>query len=148
MTYIQVINGPNLNLLGQREPALYGHQTLENIELSLKNEFLHKNLSWNWFQSNHEGELVDKIQSLINQKCDALIINPAAYSHSSIAILDALKILQCPIVEVHLSNVFGREEFRRQLITAQAATTVISGGGPEVYCLAVQWILKSLQINK
>lgn len=145
MIHIHIINGPNLNMLGVREPHIYGHQTLENIEQNLKNEFSHQDLSCTWFQSNHEGELVDKIQQLFHGSCDALIINPAAFSHTSIAILDALKILQCPIIEVHLSNVFGREDFRRQLITAQAATAVMSGGGAEVYGQAVYLLLRMLK---
>lgn len=134
---IYVLSGPNLNLLGTREPEIYGHQTLEDVRAlcearakSLGHEIVFR-------QSNHEGELVDWIQEAREKAC-ALVLNPAAYGHTSIAILDALKMLAIPIVECHLSNPAARETFRRKTYVALAATGIVSGFGSASYELAVE----------
>ena len=108
---IIIINGPNLNLLGQREPDHYGNLTLNDINNALEKEASKLNLNIDVYQSNSESEIVDKIQSL---KSDFIIINPAAYTHSSVAIRDALAAMEIPFIEVHISNVFSREDFRKQ----------------------------------
>lgn len=134
-----VINGPNLNLLGSREPDIYGKLSLADIEI-LTNERLKKagfNVDVEWFQSNGEKEIVEKIQQAANSSYKAIIINPAAFSHTSVAILDALRILSCPVVEVHLSNTNQREEFRSNKITAKSSTAVIEGLKEKGYFLAI-----------
>lgn len=139
MKKILIINGPNLNLLGLREPDIYGSMTLEDIkdytENKLKSE--KQNVDLEWYQSNIEGELVESIQKAIHTEYDALIVNPAAYSHTSVAILDALRMINVPIIEVHLTNVYSREEFRQTLLTARAASKIMSGLGKDAYYLAV-----------
>ncbi len=142
MKKVVIINGPNLNLLGTREPEIYGHQTFDAIFNELKMAF--PQLEITSFQSNIEGELVTAIQQFsLNQ--DALVINPGGYSHYSIAILDALKATQLPKVEVHLSNIYQREEYRTKSITAQACTGVISGFGKMSYTLALQYLQQELE---
>jgi len=139
MKKILIINGPNLNLLGLREPDIYGSMTLEDIkdytENKLKSE--KQNVDLEWYQSNIEGELVESIQKAIHTEYDALIVNPAAYSHTSVAMLDALRMINVPIIEVHLTNVYSREEFRQTLLTARAASKIMSGLGKDAYYLAV-----------
>lgn len=134
-----VINGPNLNLLGTREPEIYGKLTLLEIE-KLTNERLamlgHK-VNVEWFQSNGEKEIIEKIQEAASADLKAVIINPAAFSHTSVAILDALRVLACPVVEVHLSNTNQREEFRSNKITAKSSTAVIEGLKEKGYFLAI-----------
>lgn len=120
-----VINGPNLNFLGKRE-EVYGSLTLEEIQKST-NERLKDQVKLEWFQSNDEKSIVSKIQEVANSSFDGLIINPAAFSHYSIAILDALKILKIPIVEVHLSQVYQRESFRQRMLTGGAASIIMTG---------------------
>jgi 3-dehydroquinate dehydratase-2 len=139
MKKILIINGPNLNLLGLREPDIYGSMTLEDIKDYTNTQIKKNNLSvdLDWYQSNIEGELVEYIQSAINSDYDALILNPAAYSHTSVAMLDALKMIKIPIIEVHLTNVYSREEFRQTLLTARAASKIMSGLGKDAYYLAV-----------
>lgn len=140
-----IINGPNLNLLGTREPEIYGNMSLKDIQ-----EFTTKKLDnvegfeieCEWFQSNIEGELVDKIQSANLRNYDACIINPAAYSHTSVAILDALKSLKIPVIEVHLTNTHKRESFRQTKLTAKASTIIMEGLGHISYYLAVLSQLK------
>lgn len=140
-----IINGPNLNLLGTREPEIYGHQSLDDIQDWTQKE-LDKlegfSLQLEWFQSNIEGEIVEKIQSAAKGKYHACIINPAAYSHTSVAILDALKILEIPVIEVHLSNTHRRESFRQTKLTAKASTIIMEGLGHISYYLAVLSQLK------
>lgn len=133
---IQIINGPNLNLLGKREPEIYGSDSFEFYLESLKNKY--SNIDFEYFQSNHEGEIVEKIQDL---KCEALIINPAAYSHTSVAIADALAYLNIPVVEVHISNVHARENYRQTLLTGSKAVGIISGLGLKGYDLATQFLI-------
>jgi 3-dehydroquinate dehydratase-2 len=134
-----IINGPNLNMLGKREPHIYGHLTLSQIQekTQLKLNELFPSVETEWFQSNIEGELIDKIQQVINDDYAALIINPGAYSHTSIALLDALKIIDIPIIEVHLTNTHNREEFRQVKLTAKAVDIIMEGLGPEAYFVAV-----------
>ena len=134
---IYVLSGPNLNLLGTREPEIYGHQTLEDVRRLC--EARAKSLGYEVVcrQSNHEGELVDWIQEA-RETAAALVLNPAAYGHTSIAILDALKMLSIPIVECHLSNPAAREAFRRETYVSLAATGLVSGFGAKSYELAVE----------
>ncbi len=136
---IYVLNGPNLNLLGTREPEIYGRETLADIEARCTAE---AGEAWIVFrQSNHEGELIDWVQEA-SRDASALVINPAGYGHTSVALLDALKTLSIPVVECHLSNPARRESFRRRSFVSDAADGVISGFGPLSYDLAVRAALK------
>jgi len=134
-----IINGPNLNLLGTREPEIYGSDTLENIQKEVNSNFTELKLTWH--QSNLEGEIVSLIQQA-NKAYDAIVINPAGYSHTSVSILDALSMLNIPIVEVHLSNVYKREDFRSTMLTAKASDALIAGCGKEGYSLALKYIMQ------
>ena len=134
---IAVIHGPNLNLLGKREPGIYGNTTLNEINESLSSKASKLNAALTFFQSNHEGELVDHIQSL-SGSTDAILINAAAYTHTSIALRDALTGVGLPYVEVHLSNVHARESFRHHSLLAENALGVICGFGPQSYLLGLQ----------
>lgn len=138
---ILIINGPNLNLLGSREPEIYGHDTLEQIQKEIRAEFSSYELSIDFFQSNIEGEIVGKIQEA-KDGYEGVVINPAAYSHTSVAIFDALSILDIPVIEVHLTNIHKREEFRQKMITSKAATAIIAGLGKEGYSFALKYIIK------
>ena len=140
---ILVINGPNLNLLGTREPDKYGTETLEQINNNLKTLAQEKNISVEFFQSNIEGEIVNAIQSA-KGNYDGIIINPAAYTHTSIAIRDALLAVKIPAVEVHLSNVYSREEFRQTTYTTGVCIGQIAGFGSYGYSLALLAILNKL----
>lgn len=131
---IIIINGPNLNLLGQREPDVYGNQSFEEYFNQLKLAFPHVKLDY--FQSNIEGELIDKIQET-GFSYDGIILNAAAYTHTSIAIADAIKAIEIPVVEVHISNTFSRESFRHQSFIAPNAKGVILGFGLKSYDLAL-----------
>lgn len=134
---VLVINGPNLNLLGKREPGLYGHTTLEEIEKRLTALGLELGLKVEFAQSNSEGALVDVVQAAAGRVA-AIIINPAAYTHTSIALRDAIKAVGLPTVEVHLSNIHAREEFRHTSLTAPVCRGVIAGFGAEGYLLALR----------
>ena len=129
---IAVIQGPNLNMLGIREPHIYGPMSLDQIHEQLKGAASQNGVEVEFFQSNLEGEIVDRIQECLGT-VDGIMINPAAYSHTSIAIKDALSAVAMPVVEVHISNIYKREEFRQKSITAGASTGVISGFGPFGY---------------
>ena len=129
---IAVIQGPNLNMLGIREQHIYGPMSLEQIHEQLKNAAAQNGVELEFFQSNLEGEIVDKVQECLGE-VDGIMINPAAFSHTSIAIKDALSAVELPTVEVHISNIYKREEFRQKSITAGAATGVITGFGPFGY---------------
>ncbi|MFO7614520.1 MAG: type II 3-dehydroquinate dehydratase [Bacteroidales bacterium] len=129
-----IINGPNLNLLGRREQEVYGYQTFEAYLEELRAEF--KKISIEYFQSNIEGELIDRIQDA-GFKMDGIIINPGGYSHTSVAIADAIRAVPAKVTEVHISQVFNREEFRKTLITASAAGGFICGFGLEGYRMAI-----------
>lgn len=136
---ILVLNGPNLNLLGKREREHYGNFTLTDIEIELKKEF--DDYKFEFFQSNHEGELIDKIQSAPGY-FDGIIINPGGFSHSSVAVRDALAVCKIPKVEVHISNLAGREDFRKTLVTASACDGYISGFKINSYLAAAYLISK------
>lgn len=137
MKSILILNGPNLNMLGRREPEIYGHQTLSDIETLCQENAKKLNLSVDFKQSNHEGQLVEWIQESIDQ-ADGVIINAAAYTHTSVAIHDALKLLACPIIEVHLSDPKKREGFRHFSYIETLATEVISGQGADGYAQALK----------
>lgn len=131
-----VLNGPNLNLLGQRDPQQYGTTTLADIEASVRERAGEYGLDVDFRQSNHEGELVDWIQQS-RTSAVGIVINPAAYTHTSVAIRDALEIVTCPVVEVHLSNIHQRESFRHHSYVSAVADGVIAGLGAHGYVLAV-----------
>ena len=130
-----LLNGPNLNLLGEREIDIYGKFTLSDVESLVKKTAEAKGFSVDSFQSNSESELIDRIQQA-KQKYDGIIINPAAYSHTSVAIHDAIKAVSLPVIEVHISNIYKRETFRQQSITASACLGQIAGLGIDEYQLA------------
>ena len=140
---ILVIHGPNLNMLGKREPEIYGHKGLEEIDAELKALGEDLGLEIESFQSNHEGEIVDKIQ-LAMGNCQGIIINPAAFTHTSIAIRDALAMLDVPIVEIHLSNINKREPFRHQSMIADIVTARVAGFGSHGYLLALDGLSRLL----
>jgi 3-dehydroquinate dehydratase-2 len=134
---IYVLSGPNLNLLGVREPDIYGEETLEDVRALVEARARARGAAIVFRQTNHEGELIDWVQEA-REEARALVINPAGYGHTSIALLDALKTLDIPIVECHLSNPAAREGFRRRSYVAMAATGVVSGFGAASYELAVE----------
>src|SRR5712671_7025565 len=136
MKRLMILNGPNLNLLGVQEPDIYGTTTLAQIEQDCIRHAADLGLALTFRQSNHEGELVDLIQSA-RQDADAIIINPAGYSFTSIAILDAIKAFEGPVVEVHISNIHARDEHHRHSKISHAATAVIRGLGPHGYVAAM-----------
>ncbi|MCF8473776.1 MAG: type II 3-dehydroquinate dehydratase [Emcibacter sp.] len=134
---ILVLNGPNLNMLGKREPDLYGSDTLGDIDKNLTSQALTMNYHIDFRQSNSEGDLIGWIQDS-RDSCDAIIINAGAYTHTSIGILDALRLIKQPIIEVHLSNIFKREDFRHHSYISPVAHGVICGFGSHSYILALQ----------
>jgi 3-dehydroquinate dehydratase-2 len=136
MKKMLIINGPNLNMLGQREPEVYGKDTLDDL-MKYTEVKIQGQVQLEWYQSNLEGELVTRIQKATSEAYDAVIINPGGYAHTSVAIHDALKILKIPVIEVHLSQVYKREEFRHTLLTAKAATAIMSGFGKQTYYIAI-----------
>jgi len=141
---ILVLNGPNLNLLGVREPKTYGSETLADIEEACLERAAGLDLALDFRQSNHEGQLVDWIQEA-RESADAIIINAGAYTHTSIAILDALRACELPIIEVHLSNIFAREAYRHQSYISSVARGVICGFGAQSYILALDAIAYVLE---
>lgn len=132
---ISVLNGPNLNLLGKRDANHYGTETLKDIESLLVDAFPDHEITF--FQSNLEGELVEAVQSLVESDVDGLMANFGGYSHTSVAIRDALELLDIPIVEVHLSNIHAREEFRERTLTGAVASGIITGFGKQSYVLGI-----------
>lgn len=136
---ILVINGPNINMLGIREPGIYGKQTFSDLLILLDRTAKELNISVDQFQSNHEGDLVDKIQSALG-KYDGIVINPAAYTHTSVAILDALKSVSIPAVEVHISDVDSRESFRQISYAGLACEKTIKGQGIYGYQQAILYL--------
>ena len=138
MPTILVLNGPNLNLLGSREPEHYGTTTLADINQQLAIRATELGCSLETFQTNHEGELVDRIHKAGEDNIDFIIINPAAFTHSSVAVRDAISGVHIPFIEMHLSNVHAREEFRQHSYFSDLAVGVISGLGPQGYDLALQ----------
>ena len=141
---IYVLNGPNLNLLGDREPDIYGNISLKDIEKSLCNYGKKNNSEIYFKQTNHEGELIEFVHEA-SKKANAIIINPAGYSHTSVALLDALLTVKIPIIEVHISNIFKREDFRHNSYVSKAAIGVISGLGIEGYLYALKFLLDELK---
>lgn len=142
MKKIAVINGPNLDRLGKREPEIYGKATLGDLEKALRAEF-GSVAQLAFFQSNHEGEIIDEIAKLSDARFDGLVINGGAFTHTSVALRDALLGAHVPAVEVHISNIYKREEFRHTSLTAPACTAVITGLGLEGYHAAVRFLLKA-----
>ncbi len=140
MPNITIINGPNLNLLGKREPGVYGTESFEDFLAQLKQQF--PNVNFTYFQSNVEGELVDAIQKYGFDQ-DGIIINPAAYTHTSVAIGDAIAAIKVPVIEVHISNVHAREDFRKiSHVTAKAVGSIV-GLGLKGYALATEWFVNN-----
>jgi len=136
MANIVLINGPNLNLLGKREPSIYGDKDLKRIEQELTEKASELNCNLECFQSNSESEIVELIQEK-SDNCDVIIINPGAYTHTSIAIRDAFLAVEIPFIEIHISNIFAREEFRKESYFSDIAVGIISGLGFEGYNLAL-----------
>ena len=142
---IEIINGPNINLLGKREPDIYGELTLESINKDIEDYAKDLGLKTLFFQSNIEGEIVNKIQDSV--KSNGVIINAAAFTHTSVAILDALKSLDIPKIEVHISNIYKREEFRHKSLISNVVDGVICGLGANSYKLALKGIKNILDGN-
>ena len=140
-----VINGPNLNMLGVREPDIYGRETLQDLEALIRRHCDEKGVATEFFQSNHEGAIVDRIQLAYWQKIDGIIINPAAYTHTSVALLDALKAVSIPAVEVHISDINSRDSFRRFSYVSLAAVATIAGRGFQGYLDAADLLAQKLQ---
>ena len=143
MDKIIILNGPNLNLLGEREKNQYGSFTLKDVEKSCKDYAIQNNIELSFFQSNVEGELVNQIQNARNSQ-DGLIINAGGYTHTSVAIHDALKILKIPIIELHISNIYNREEFRHKSLISSVAKGIICGFGTEGYVMSLNAMSKYL----
>jgi len=141
---ILVLHGPNLNLLGLREPQHYGSATLDSINQTLTNKAKLANITLESFQSNAEADLVDKIQSIATKSVDFVIINPAAFTHTSVAMRDALSAVKVPFIEVHLSNVFAREAFRHHSYFTDIAVGIISGLGAKGYELALDFAIEKI----
>jgi 3-dehydroquinate dehydratase II len=142
MKKIAILNGPNLDRLGKREPEIYGKATLADLEKALRAEF-GAAADLEFFQSNHEGELIDRIAKLADSKADGIVINGGALTHTSVALRDALLGAHIPAVEVHISNIYKREEFRHVSLTAPACAAVITGLGLEGYHAAIRFLLKA-----
>lgn len=140
---IYVLNGPNLNTLGTRKPEIYGAETLGDVEARVRRRAEALGLEIEFFQSNHEGEIVEKIQQARTQAA-GIVINPAAYTHTSVAIHDALEYAERPTVEVHISNVHAREPFRHHSYVSPIANVVIAGAGTLGYELALEWLANHL----
>lgn len=144
MNPIYVLNGPNLNLLGQREPQLYGSATLRDIETRLRSRAVVLGLAIDFRQSNHEGELIDWVHEA-RQKASGIIVNAAGLTHTSVALLDALLAADVPVIEVHLTNIYRREAFRHHSYVSRAATGIICGLGAKGYELALDALAEHLQ---
>jgi 3-dehydroquinate dehydratase-2 len=142
---ILALHGPNLNLLGTREPEVYGHTTLADIHIAMESLARANGVRLESFQSNHEGQLIDRVQAAAAEGIDFIIINPAAYTHTSIALRDALAAVQIPFVEVHLSNVHAREPFRQHSYFSDCAVAVICGLGVQGYLAAMDFAVARLR---
>ncbi len=142
MKTILILNGPNLDRLGKREPEIYGSATLADLEAGLRAEFA-ATAKLEFLQSNHEGALIDRISAAATTGVDAIVINGAAFTHTSVALRDALLGAKLPAVEVHISNIYRREEFRHKSLTAPACLAVITGLGLEGYYAAIRFLLKA-----
>ncbi len=141
---IAVLNGPNLNLLGQREPEVYGRTSLSEIESMVREAARPMGAEIQWFQTNHEGALVEAVQGL-QDRADGALINAAAFTHSSLALRDALLAVRIPFVELHLSNIFAREPERRHSVIADLAVGMVTGFGAQSYVLALQALVGRLR---
>jgi 3-dehydroquinate dehydratase-2 len=142
---VYVLNGPNLDLLGTREPEIYGRATLADVEKLCRATAKQHGLAIEFRQSNHEGEIIDWIHEARDKHAVGVIINPAGYTHTSVAILDALLAIEAPVVEVHISNIHARESFRRHSYISEAASAVICGFGIEGYALAINGLAGMLE---
>lgn len=140
---ILIVHGPNLNLLGVREPGIYGDTTLQNINRNLSKLTENTSITLNFFQSNAESALIDRIQQAMSDGTNFIIINPAAYTHTSVALRDALAAVKLPFIEVHLSNIYSRESFRQHSYFSDLAVGVISGLGAKGYELALEYAMTS-----
>tara|TARA_B110000444_G_scaffold77447_1_gene73202 strand:+ start:341 stop:787 length:447 start_codon:yes stop_codon:yes gene_type:complete len=147
MKKILIINGPNLNLLGNREKKFYGDTTLDKIKILCNQHCKINEIECSFFQSNHEGELIEKIHS-VDSDFDGIVINPAAFTHTSIALLDALRSTSKPKIEIHISNIYAREDYRRKSITSEAVNGVICGFGANGYVLAIDAIKNLIYSEK
>jgi 3-dehydroquinate dehydratase-2 len=136
---IAIINGPNLNLLGKREPEVYGNRSFEDYFVQLQSQY--SNIELRYFQSNIEGELIDALQ-LHGFEADGIILNPGGYTHTSVAIGDAIAAIKCPVIEVHISNIHAREEFRKLSHVSAKAVGTIAGLGLTGYRLAIDWFMQ------
>jgi len=145
---ILVLHGPNLNLLGRREPGIYGLTTLSDIHEAMESRAKADGVLLEFFQSNHEGELVDRVQAAATEGVNFIVINPAAYTHTSVALRDALTGVAIPFVEVHLSNVHAREPFRHHSYFSDKAVGVICGLGAQGYQLALEFALSRLRAER
>jgi 3-dehydroquinate dehydratase-2 len=141
---IAVLNGPNLNLLGQREPEIYGRASLADIEATVRGAAAALDVEIDWFQTNHEGQMIEAVQRLRGQ-ADGALINAAALTHSSLALRDALLAVRVPFVELHLSNIFAREVERRHSVIADLAVGLVVGFGAQSYVLALQGLMGRLR---
>ena len=145
---ILVLNGPNLNMLGIREPDHYGKETYSDLENKIKKYCAEKGVEVEIKQSNHEGALVDLIQAAYFDKTDGIVINPAAYTHTSIALLDALKSVCLPCVEIHISDVKSREDFRQISYVRQACIKTVSGQGTDGYLTSIEYLINYIKEDK
>lgn len=141
---IAVLNGPNLNLLGSREPEVYGRVTLAEIESAVRQAATARGVEIDWFQSNHEGALIDAVQGLAG-RADGALVNAAALTHTSVGLRDAMLAVRVPFVEIHLSNIFAREPARRQTLLADIAVGLVCGFGAQSYLLGLDAILGALR---
>jgi 3-dehydroquinate dehydratase-2 len=141
MKKIAILNGPNLDRLGKREPEIYGRTTLADLESGLRATYSGREVELEFFQSNHEGALIDRIATLADRKFDGLIINPGGLTHTSVALRDALAGSTVPAIEVHISNIHAREEFRHKSLTAGACVGVVAGLGLHGYRAALEFLL-------
>lgn len=142
---VLVLHGPNLNLLGKREPEHYGKDTLDSINQNLAEQASKAGVQLETYQSNSEAELIGKVQSLADKSTDFIIINPAAFTHTSVAMRDALAAVKIPFIEVHLSNVYAREPFRHHSYFTDIAVGVISGLGAQSYSLALEYVINKFR---
>ncbi len=136
---IAIINGPNLNLVGKREPDIYGHRSMDDFIEALKNKYANQEISY--FQSNVEGEMINEIQR-VGFSADIILLNAGAYTHTSIAIADAVKAVDTPVIEIHLSNIFAREDFRKQSFLSPVCKAIISGFGLKGYEMAIEGLFE------
>lgn len=144
---ILIIHGPNLNMLGERNHSIYGKDSLETINNLIEQRASSLDIDVDFFQSNHEGFIVDRIQDLVKSDYDGLIINPAGFTHYSIVIRDAIEVLKIPVIEVHLSNIYQREDFRTKSVIAPVCTGQISGLGKAGYIVAIDAIKLMIKQN-